>query len=243
MPAASRIGLSATIICIVVQLGFATRPLWSATASSLTPATTSGTSSCIRQKLVLSTTTAPAATHLGAHSELTLPPAEERIRSSPWIDSSVNSWTSSLDPAKSTLLPAERDEASGLTSEAGNFRSASTSRIVEPTAPVAPAIPTLYSPFGLMAQRVRISRGLLLVLLLLALLLGRRCLLALLLALLLRRGRRWRRRGGRRSRTGRARRRLARAGELHLDRADVAAIEGVSQAREDDRAGEAPLIL
>ena len=152
IPAASRIGLSATIICIVVQFGLATRPLWSATASSLTPATTSGTSSCMRQKLVLSTTTAPASIHFGAHSELTLPPAEERIRSSPWIESSVISWTSSSHPAKLTLLPAERAEASGRTSAAGNFRSASTSRIVEPTAPVAPATPTRYSPFGLMPK-------------------------------------------------------------------------------------------
>src|SRR3954470_801537 len=144
MPAASRIGLSATIICIVVQLGLATRPLWPATASSLTPATTSGTSSCIRQKLVLSTTTAPASIHFGAHSELTLPPAEERIRSRSWMDSSVISFTSSSEPPNFTLLPAERAEASGRTSAAGNFRSARTRRMVEPTAPVAPAIPTRY---------------------------------------------------------------------------------------------------
>ena len=85
---------------------------------------------------------APASIHLGAHSELTVPPADERIRSSPWIDSSVISCTSSSAPAKATWLPAERDEASGLTSEAGNSRSASTSRMVEPTAPVAPATPT-----------------------------------------------------------------------------------------------------
>src|SRR3954451_1114328 len=144
MPAASRIGLSATIICIVVQLGFATRPLWSLTASSLTPATTSGTSSCMRQKLVLSTTNAPASIHFGAHSELTLPPAEERIRSRSWMDSSVISFTSSSEPPNFTLLPAERAEASGRTSAAGNFRSARTRRMVEPTAPVAPAIPTRY---------------------------------------------------------------------------------------------------
>ena len=38
--------------------------------------------------------------------------------------------------------PAERSEANGTTSEAGKPRSASTSRIVEPTAPVAPTTPT-----------------------------------------------------------------------------------------------------
>src|SRR3954470_16181874 len=113
----------------------------------------------MRQKLVLSTTTAPASIHFGAHSELTVPPAEERIRSSSWIDSSVISCTSSCEPAKSTLLPADREEARGLTSAAGNFRSASTRRIVEPTAPVAPAIPTLHSPFELMPKGYGSERG------------------------------------------------------------------------------------
>src|SRR6478736_5289695 len=143
-------GPSATSICIAEQFGLATIPRWPSRASGLTPATTSGTSSCMRQKLVLSTTTAPASIHFGAHSELTLPPAEERIRSSPWIESSVSSWTSSCPPPKTTLLPAERAEASGRTSATGNLRSASTSRRVEPTAPVAPTIPTRYSPFAVM---------------------------------------------------------------------------------------------
>src|SRR3954467_15048096 len=62
MPTASSIGLSATTICIVEQFGFATIPRCAAIASGLTSATTSGTSSCMRQKLELSTTTAPADT-------------------------------------------------------------------------------------------------------------------------------------------------------------------------------------
>ena len=49
MPTASRIGFSGIIACIVVQLGLATMPWWSWTASGFTPATTSGTSSCMRQ--------------------------------------------------------------------------------------------------------------------------------------------------------------------------------------------------
>ena len=80
---------------------------------------TSGTSSCIRQKLVLSTTTAPAATNRGAHSALIAPPADERTRSSPWIDSSVSVRHSSSASPKATRLPAERSEANGTTSEAG----------------------------------------------------------------------------------------------------------------------------
>ena len=49
IPTARWIGARATIACIVEQLGFAIRPLWPSTASGLTSATTSGTSSCMRQ--------------------------------------------------------------------------------------------------------------------------------------------------------------------------------------------------
>ncbi len=91
---------------------------------------------------MLSTTTAPASISFGAHSELTLPPAELSTRSSPWIEAPVSSCTSTSEPAKLTLLPAERAEASGTTSLTGNLRSASTSSMVEPTAPVAPRTPT-----------------------------------------------------------------------------------------------------
>ena len=137
------IGASATIICIVEQFGFAIRPLWRSTASGLTSLTTRGTSGCMRQKLVLSTTTAPAATRRGAHSALTAPPAEESTRSRPWIVSSSSGRHSSSPPANGTRLPAERSEAKGTTSDAGNARSASTSSRVEPTAPVAPTSPPL----------------------------------------------------------------------------------------------------
>src|SRR5437868_2763040 len=83
IPAASMIGLSATTICIVEQLGLATIPVCDSIASGLTSETTSGTSSCMRQKLELSTTTAPADTNLGAHSSLMPPPAENNARSMP----------------------------------------------------------------------------------------------------------------------------------------------------------------
>jgi hypothetical protein len=83
IPASSYSGFSATTICIVEQLGLATIPLWPSRAFGLTSETTSGTSSCIRQKLVLSTTVAPAATIFGVHSPLIEPPAEERTRSRP----------------------------------------------------------------------------------------------------------------------------------------------------------------
>ena len=94
MPAASRIGLSATTVCMVVQLGLATMPLWPSRASGLTSETTSGTSSCMRQKDELSTTTAPASAKRGAHSSLTPEPAEKSARSKPWIASSESATTS-----------------------------------------------------------------------------------------------------------------------------------------------------
>ena len=80
----------------------------------------------MRQWLVLSTTTAPASTSFGAHSALTAPPAEERTRSRPWIDSSLSARHSSTEPFHSICLPAERSEAKGTTSATGKSRSAST---------------------------------------------------------------------------------------------------------------------
>ena len=78
----------------------------------------------------------------GAHSELIAPPAEESTMSSPLIESSVSSMTSTSSPANGTRLPADRADASGTSSETGKLRSATTSSSVDPTAPVAPRIPT-----------------------------------------------------------------------------------------------------
>src|SRR5215207_5180774 len=142
MPACLRIGPSATTVCIVVQFGLATIPLWSSRASGFTSDTTSGTSSCMRHWDELSTTTAPESAKRGAHSALTPEPAENRAISKPWIDSSFSGWTVRLAPPQSRLRPAERSEANGTTSSAGNERSRSTSSIVDPTAPVAPTTAT-----------------------------------------------------------------------------------------------------
>src|SRR3954463_11505054 len=143
MPACLRIGPSATTVCIVVQFGLATMPLWPSRASGFTSDTTSGTSSCIRHWDELSTTTAPASANRGAHSSLTLDPAEKRAMSKPWIASSSSGRTVSGPPPHSFVRPAERSEAKGTTSSAGNERSCSTSSMVEPTAPVAPTTATL----------------------------------------------------------------------------------------------------
>jgi hypothetical protein len=75
--------LRATTICIVEQLGFATSPRWRSSASGLTSATTSGTSSLMRQKDELSTTVAPPSAKRGAQTSLTPEPAENSAMSKP----------------------------------------------------------------------------------------------------------------------------------------------------------------
>src|SRR5215218_8563549 len=142
IPARFRIGPSATTVCMVVQFGLATIPLWPSSASGFTSDTTSGTSSCLRHWEELSTTTPPASAKRGAHSALTAEPAEKRAMSKPWIDCTLSGWTVSFVSPQSTLRPAERSEAKGTTSSAGNERSRSTPSIVDPTAPVAPTTAT-----------------------------------------------------------------------------------------------------
>src|SRR5687767_13054659 len=127
---------------MVVQFGFATMPLWPSSASGLTSETTSGTSSCIRHCDELSTTTAPASAKRGAHSSLTPEPAENSAMSKPWTASSLRATAVSVPSPNATLRPADRSEANGTTSSAGNERSWSTSSMVEPTAPVAPTTAT-----------------------------------------------------------------------------------------------------
>src|SRR5829696_1180410 len=142
MPARLRIGPSATTVCMVVQFGLATMPLWPSSASGFTSDTTSGTSSCMRHWEELSTTTAPASAKRGAHSALTPEPAEKSAMSKRWIEWSLSGWTVSFRSPERILRPAERSEANGTTSSAGNERSRNTSSIVDPTAPVAPTTAT-----------------------------------------------------------------------------------------------------
>src|SRR6266581_4100236 len=97
----------------------------------------------MRNALVLSMTTALAATAAGANSFETDPPAEKKAMSIPLKLSLVSSSTVYVSPAKSTLLPAERLLASSFRFLMGKFRSARTMRNSWPTAPVAPAMATL----------------------------------------------------------------------------------------------------
>src|SRR5215211_1962143 len=117
-------------------------PFWPSSASGFTSETTSGTSSCMRHWEELSTTTAPASAKRGAHSALTPEPAENSAMSKSWIVSSFRGATVRLWSPQAIIRPAERSEANGTTSSAGNERSRSTSSIVDPTAPVAPTTAT-----------------------------------------------------------------------------------------------------
>ncbi len=74
----------------------------------------------------------------GAHSPEVVAPAENRAMSKPWIVSSVSGWTI----APSSSRPAERAEANGTISRAGNPRSRNFARMTVPTAPVAPTTAT-----------------------------------------------------------------------------------------------------
>ena len=98
----------------------------------------------MRQWLVLSTTTAPASTKRGVHSALTdaARRGEDEVEA---LDRVVaqRSHLDQVEPFHSSRRPAERAEANGTSSETGNSRSASSSRIVVPTSPVAPSTPTL----------------------------------------------------------------------------------------------------
>ena len=68
-------GHTATFMMIVLQLGLAMMPTCLAMASGFTSGTTSGMPSLSRKALLLSTTTAPAATAAGPYSLEMLPPA------------------------------------------------------------------------------------------------------------------------------------------------------------------------
>ena len=73
------IGLMASAMMMVEQLGLAMMPLCFLMASGLTSGTTSGTSGSRRNVLLLSITTAPAFTASGAITLLIGPPAKKAI--------------------------------------------------------------------------------------------------------------------------------------------------------------------
>ena len=93
----------------------------------------------MRQWLVLSTTTAPASTKRGAHSELTAPPAEERTTVEA-LDRlfvqrpALQHRAVPLDLAAGRALRGEGHHLGG-----GELAPGEGASIVAPTAPVAPS--------------------------------------------------------------------------------------------------------
>src|ERR1043166_1552430 len=114
---------------------------------ALTSGTTSGTSGSMRKRAVLSTTTAPAATAMGANLSLTLPPAENKPMSISLNESSLRMLTRICLSLKRRNWPADLSDAKRRSSPTGNSRSSKISRICSPTAPVAPTTATLYFSF------------------------------------------------------------------------------------------------
>ena len=111
-PAASWIGFSATISCIVEQFGLAIRPLWPSSASGLTSETTSGISGSRRHaRGVVDDDRAgldEARRPLAATSS---PPALNSARSKPWIVSSVSARHGhAVELAARGALGGERDD-------------------------------------------------------------------------------------------------------------------------------------
>ena len=129
-PAASWSGLSTGIAAIVVQLGLAMMPLGGFTASSgLTSLTTSGTSASLRHAELLSTTTAPACTSLGAYSRDVVAPADISARSMPAKSAVAVSSTVMSRPPNGSTVPADLAELKNRTSSTGTSRCSSIARM------------------------------------------------------------------------------------------------------------------
>src|SRR4030042_5244834 len=130
---------------MVEQFGLAIIPVWLNTSWLLTSGTISGIPSSILKALLLSITTAPLSTAYFANSFDLEAPAEKRAISIFLKESPVNSFTSISSFLNLTFLPTERDEASAVRFLIGKLISSRIDRKTCPTAPVAPAIATLYS--------------------------------------------------------------------------------------------------
>ena len=98
----------------------------------------------MRNWLVLSITTQPAAAARGAWMAETEAPGLNSPMSQP-AKSNVSRFLtlSTCFSPNETSVPVERPEATAATSSTGNWRSASVFSISRPTAPVAPTTATL----------------------------------------------------------------------------------------------------
>src|SRR5437762_9513443 len=113
---------------IVEQLGLAIiaplvppadRSLMPAMCSGFTSGITSGTPRVMRKAELLSTTTQPVSRAIGPNFLLIDPPAENSAKSTPLKLASVSSSIVYGRSLNTTVLPAEREEASSLREENG----------------------------------------------------------------------------------------------------------------------------
>src|SRR5271168_4861135 len=92
----------------------------------------------------LSIITAPAFLQASAYSRERVAPALKSAKSKSAKAEVRSSSIGSFLPAKSTVLPSDRDEASAFRWLTGKFRRSSVRRISCPTAPVAPTTAMRY---------------------------------------------------------------------------------------------------
>jgi hypothetical protein len=107
-------------------------------ASGLTSGTTSGTSGSIRKAPELSTTVAPFATAIGAHSADTSSGTSNMATSTPANAFSDSATTVTSWPRTRSFLPADRGDAMSRISPQASSRIDRIVSITVPTAPVAP---------------------------------------------------------------------------------------------------------
>src|SRR5688500_7339354 len=138
-------GLMATTIWIVLQLGLAIILSFSVSTPPFTSGTIKGILSVMRQADELSMTVQPTAANFGAHSLETAAPAENKAISGFALTASSMEITEYSEPSKVTFRPTEFSEATGNNSVTGNFLSSSTFSMIWPTRPVEPTTATFIS--------------------------------------------------------------------------------------------------
>src|ERR1700744_43045 len=127
---------------MVEQLGFAIILSSAVNTSALTSGTTSFLVGSMRQADELSITVVPAAAKSGAWANDVLPPAENMATSGFCFIASSTETTLYCLPLKVISLPTLFSEATGINSDTGKLRSATTCNILVPTKPVAPTTAT-----------------------------------------------------------------------------------------------------
>ena len=137
-------GLRTTASWIVVQCGLAAMPrrAWRASESGFTSGTTRATSGSRLNWPLASITWQPAAAARGAWAAAIAGVAAMKARSHCAKSKRSTAATLRLRSPKLTWAPTARPEASAVTWEAGNSRSARARRISRPTAPTAPMTAT-----------------------------------------------------------------------------------------------------